>query len=291
MLFPRYLLYAESFDLWVKKLQNVKHVNCLFSSVQVCQAEKEESEAQHNPTSHVVPSDHSHFRTIHRQAPFDIENADSPATVVRPEPQIGTNSSVPHEVFHSSNTQLDNRVVETHGVTLQSTDDSQPWTAVEIKDRVRCIDNKAETSTTPRNTIHETDPANSPASTIVPIESTETRDSYIVSDDSKSQASTRVTFSEGDGVKVLEAETVINSVDLINSAPKPIAQSSQDDSGEPEEEAGLESFMTNQNAENAVLTPTLEATIKSEDQMVLAESSKSTDPQDKRKGSRLKNSH
>ncbi|KAI7808011.1 zgc:123305 [Triplophysa rosa] len=254
----------------------------------VCQAEKEESEAQHNPPSPVTPSHHSHFRTIHRQASFDIENADSPATVVRPEPQIGTTSSVPHEVLHSSNTQLDDRVTETHVVTLQSTDNSQPWTAVEIKDRVRCIDNEAETSTRPRNTIHETDPANSAASTIVPIESTETRDSYIVSDDSKSQASTRVTFSEVDTVKVLEAETVINSADLINAAPKPIAQSSLDNSAEPEEEAGLETFRTNQNAENAVLTPTLEAVIKSEDQMVLAESSKSTDPQDKRK---VKRSH
>lgn len=252
----------------------------------MCQAEKEESDVQHNPPSPVTPSDHSHFRTIHRQASFDMENADSLATVtvVRPEPHIGTTSSVPHEVLHSSNTQLDVRVTETHVVTLQFTDDSQSWTAVETRDRSRCVDKEAEPSSTigPRNTIHGTDPANSAASTIVHIESTEiTKRTDIFSDDHKSQASTRVTFSEVDAVEVLE--------DLINAAPKPIAQSSQDNTEEPEEEVGLETFRTNQNAENATLTPTPEAVIKSEDQMVLAESSKSTDPQDKRKGSQLKN--
>lgn len=258
----------------------------MFFPAQVCQVEKEESDAQHNPPSPVTPADHSHFRTIHRQASFDMENANSPASVavVRPEPQFGTTSSVPREVLHSSKTQLDSRVAETHVVTLQFTDDSQPWTAAENRDRVRCIDNKAETSDTtrPTNTIHD----NGVASTIVPIESTETRDSYIVAGDSKSQASSRVTFSEVDAVKYLEAETVINTADLITTAPKPIAQSSQDNTGEPEEEAELETFQTNQNAESAELTPTLEAIIKSEDQMLLVESSKSTDPQDKRKGTK-----
>uniref|UniRef100_A0A8C2F4S4 Zgc:123305 n=1 Tax=Cyprinus carpio TaxID=7962 RepID=A0A8C2F4S4_CYPCA len=42
----------------------------------------------------IMPSDHSHFRTILRQASIDVESTDSTATVtvVRPEPQIGRTS-------------------------------------------------------------------------------------------------------------------------------------------------------------------------------------------------------
>uniref|UniRef100_A0A671L4M4 Phosphatidate phosphatase LPIN2-like n=1 Tax=Sinocyclocheilus anshuiensis TaxID=1608454 RepID=A0A671L4M4_9TELE len=107
----------------------------------VCQAERDESDLLRDPP--ITPSDHSHFRTIHRQASIDVDSTDSAATVtlVRPEPQIGTTSLVPlddtHAVVSSSiNTQLDIKVTETHVVTFQSADDSFPqaWTALENKE-------------------------------------------------------------------------------------------------------------------------------------------------------------
>uniref|UniRef100_A0A673NBT9 Phosphatidate phosphatase LPIN2-like n=1 Tax=Sinocyclocheilus rhinocerous TaxID=307959 RepID=A0A673NBT9_9TELE len=107
----------------------------------VCQAERDESDSLRDP--HITPSDHSHFRTIHRQASIDVDSTDSASTVtvVRPEPQIGTTGPIPlddtHAVVSSSiNTQLDIKVTETHVVTFQSADDSFPqaWTALENKE-------------------------------------------------------------------------------------------------------------------------------------------------------------
>uniref|UniRef100_A0A8C1H700 phosphatidate phosphatase n=1 Tax=Cyprinus carpio carpio TaxID=630221 RepID=A0A8C1H700_CYPCA len=54
-----------------------------------------------------------------------------------------------------------------------------------------------------------------------------------------------------------------------------------------EEGAGLETSQTNQSADGAGVTPALEPILKSEDSMLL-ESSKTADPQDKRKGSGLR---
>lgn len=253
----------------------------------VCQAEREESDAQRDP---IMPSDHSHFRTIHRQESFDTEKSDSPVTVLRPEPQIGTTSSLLDECYDSQPDVKDNK---THVVTLRFADDSfeKPFLESEAKDltdnRIRCIDNEAETSR-PTNTIHQTNPVNSNASTdsTVHIENTEPCDhDDIISGDSKSH---RVTFSKTDAVKILEAETVINSADLITATPKPIAQSSIDKTLESEEGAELETFQTNQNAENVGSTLNLESIIEPEDQMVPVESSKLSDPQDKRK---VKRSH
>uniref|UniRef100_A0A9J7YG42 phosphatidate phosphatase n=1 Tax=Cyprinus carpio carpio TaxID=630221 RepID=A0A9J7YG42_CYPCA len=86
----------------------------------VCQAERDESDSLRDPP--IMPSDHSHFHTILRQASIDVESTDSTATVtvVRPEPQIGRTSPVSSSI----NTQLDVKVTETHLVTFQSTDDS-----------------------------------------------------------------------------------------------------------------------------------------------------------------------
>uniref|UniRef100_A0A9J7ZWU9 phosphatidate phosphatase n=1 Tax=Cyprinus carpio carpio TaxID=630221 RepID=A0A9J7ZWU9_CYPCA len=57
--------------------------------------------------------------------------------------------------------------------------------------------------------------------------------------------------------------------------------------GDSEEGAGLETSQTNQSADGAGVTPALEPILKSEDSMLL-ESSKTADPQDKRKGSGLR---
>uniref|UniRef100_A0A8C1KTV9 phosphatidate phosphatase n=1 Tax=Cyprinus carpio TaxID=7962 RepID=A0A8C1KTV9_CYPCA len=80
----------------------------------------DESDSLRDPP--IMPSDHSHFRTILRQASIDLESTDSTATetVVRPEPQIGRTSPVSSSI----NTQLDVKVTETHLVTFQSTGDS-----------------------------------------------------------------------------------------------------------------------------------------------------------------------
>uniref|UniRef100_A0A672KT09 Phosphatidate phosphatase LPIN2-like n=1 Tax=Sinocyclocheilus grahami TaxID=75366 RepID=A0A672KT09_SINGR len=107
----------------------------------VCPAERDESDSLRDPP--ITPSDHSHFRTIHRQASIDMDSTDSAATVtvVRPEPQIGTTGPVPSDdtrtvVSSSVNTQLDIKVTETHVVTFQSADDSFPqaWTGLENKE-------------------------------------------------------------------------------------------------------------------------------------------------------------
>uniref|UniRef100_A0A8C2F4R4 phosphatidate phosphatase n=1 Tax=Cyprinus carpio TaxID=7962 RepID=A0A8C2F4R4_CYPCA len=66
-------------------------------------SQKDESDSLRDPP--IMPSDHSHFRTILRQASIDVESTDSTATVtvVRPEPQIGRTSPVSSSI----NTQLD----------------------------------------------------------------------------------------------------------------------------------------------------------------------------------------
>uniref|UniRef100_A0A673M334 Phosphatidate phosphatase LPIN2-like n=1 Tax=Sinocyclocheilus rhinocerous TaxID=307959 RepID=A0A673M334_9TELE len=155
----------------------------------VCQAERDESDSLRDPP--IMPSDHSHFRTIHRQASIDMESTDSAATVtvVRPEPQIGTTGPVPSDdtrtvVSSSVNTQLDVKVTETHVVTFQSADDSFPqaWTALENKETkdfsVSSTDSDTQTCniTSSTNTMHGTSAVSSAASsdTVFHVESQET---------------------------------------------------------------------------------------------------------------------
>ncbi len=245
-----------------------------------------------------MPSDHSHFRTIHRQVSIDVDSTDSTATVtvVRPEPQIGTTSRVPlddtHTVVSSSiNTQLDVKVTETRVVTFQSADDSFPraWTALENKETkdltvstISSTDNHTQTYniTSSTNTIHGTSAVSSAASldTVAHVGSQETWDENNVSVTSEIQT---ITFGETESNTVLEAETEVNSADTITVLPK-----HQSSVGGSEEGAGLETSQTNQNADGAGVTPALDSIIKSEDLMLL-ESSKTADSQDKRKGSGL----
>ncbi|XP_016364887.1 phosphatidate phosphatase LPIN2-like isoform X2 [Sinocyclocheilus rhinocerous] len=251
----------------------------------VCQAERDESDSLRDPP--IMPSDHSHFRTIHRQASIDMESTDSAATVtvVRPEPQIGTTGPVPSDdtrtvVSSSVNTQLDVKVTETHVVTFQSADDSFPqaWTALENKETkdfsVSSTDSDTQTCniTSSTNTMHGTSAVSSAASsdTVFHVESQETGDENNVSVASKIQT---VTFGETETNTVIEAETEVNSADTITV---------NHSVGGSEEGAGLETSQTNQNADSAGVTPALESIIKSEDP-VLLETSKATVSQDKKK--------
>ncbi|XP_016313574.1 phosphatidate phosphatase LPIN2-like [Sinocyclocheilus anshuiensis] len=257
----------------------------------VCQAERDESDLLRDPP--ITPSDHSHFRTIHRQASIDVDSTDSAATVtlVRPEPQIGTTSLVPlddtHAVVSSSiNTQLDIKVTETHVVTFQSADDSFPqaWTALENKETkdltvstFSSTDNHTQTYniTSSTNTMHGTGAVSSAASSdaVAHVGIQETWDENNVSVTCEIQT---ITFGETESNTVLEAETEVNSADTITVLPK-----HQSSVGDSEEGVGLETSLTNQNADGAGVTPALESVLKSEDSMLL-ESSKTADSQDKR---------
>lgn len=247
-----------------------------------------------------MPSDHSHFRTIHRQTSFDVDATDSIATVtvVRPEPQIGTTSPVPsdypHEVLSSSiNTQLNVKVTETHVVTFQATDDC--LTTPENKETgdltaktVSSTDNETKTYdiTSSANTIHWTNAVNNAGSLDADIESQETCDEKNISVISKIQTISHVTFSETES-KLLEAETEINSADTITVLPKHQSSAEKLTLRTGDSEEGLEILQTNQNADDARVMPAPESIIQSEDQTVLESSSKATDSQDKRKGSGL----
>ncbi|XP_051562329.1 zgc:123305 isoform X1 [Myxocyprinus asiaticus] len=252
----------------------------------VCQAKRDESDAQCDPPSPLTPPGHSHFRTIHRQTSFEVETTDSMATitVVRPEPQIATTNPVPSEIYNSptNNVQLDVKVKESHVVNLQSAEDSLPsaWTTVETK--------KTKDYATVTVSSAENDAKMSNISSTSNIHGTNS-----VVDDSKSQEISCVTFIETYTDKVLEAETVINSSGTITSAPTSFSPSSPEklslNTGQPEEGASVETLLTNQNADSAGLTADVESVIKSEDQTVLVESvSKASDSPDKRK---VKRSH
>uniref|UniRef100_A0A8C1KTC0 phosphatidate phosphatase n=1 Tax=Cyprinus carpio TaxID=7962 RepID=A0A8C1KTC0_CYPCA len=236
----------------------------------VCQAERDESDSLRDPP--IMPSDHSHFRTILRQASIDLESTDSTATetVVRPEPQIGRTSPVSSSI----NTQLDVKVTETHLVTFQSTGDSLTVSSTDKHTQTCNI-----TSST--NTMHGTSAVSSAAGSdaVAHAGSQETWDENNVSFTSEIQ---NITFGETESNTVLEAETEVNSADAITALPK-----HQSSVGDSEEGAGLETSQTNQNADGAGVTPALESVLKSEDSMLL-ESSKTADPQDKRK---VKRSH
>lgn len=263
----------------------------------MCQAERDESDLLLSP---IMPSDHSHFRTIHRQASFDVDATDSTATVtvVRPEPQIGTTSPIPsdysHEVLSSSiNTQLNVKVTETHVVAFQSTDDC--LTTLENKETgdltaktVSSADNETKTydKTSSANTIHGTNAVHNAGSLDSDIESQETCDEKNISVVSKIQTISQVTFSETES-KVLEAETEINSADTITVLPKHQSSAEKLTLRTGDSEEGLEVLQTNQNGDDAKVMPALESIIQSEDQTVLESSSKATDSQDKRKGSGL----
>ncbi|XP_052415441.1 phosphatidate phosphatase LPIN3 [Carassius gibelio] len=255
----------------------------------VCQAERDESDSLPDPP--ITASDHSHFRTILRQASIDLESTDSTAmvTVVRPEPQIGTTSPYTSHDTHTAvsssiNTQLDLKVTETHVVTFQSADDSFPqaWTALENSETkdltVSSTDNHTQTYniTSSTSTMHG---SSAGSDTVAPVGSQETWGENNVSFTSEIQT---ITSAETQSDMVLEAETEVNSVDTITALPK-----HQSSVGGSEEGAGSETSPTNQNAELAEVTPALESITKSEDSM-LPESSKTPDPQDKRK---VKRSH
>uniref|UniRef100_A0A672KSK6 phosphatidate phosphatase n=1 Tax=Sinocyclocheilus grahami TaxID=75366 RepID=A0A672KSK6_SINGR len=172
-----------------------------------CMHTRDESDSLRDPP--ITPSDHSHFRTIHRQASIDMDSTDSAATVtvVRPEPQIGT----------TVNTQLDIKVTETHVVTFQSADDSFPqaWTGLENKETkdfsVSSTDNHTQTYniTSSTNTVHGTGAVSSAASSdaVAHVGSQETGDENNVSVASKIQT---VTFGETETNTVIEAETERN---------------------------------------------------------------------------------
>uniref|UniRef100_A0A8C1B6B4 phosphatidate phosphatase n=1 Tax=Cyprinus carpio carpio TaxID=630221 RepID=A0A8C1B6B4_CYPCA len=236
----------------------------------VCQAERDESDSLRDPP--IMPSDHSHFHTILRQASIDVESTDSTATVtvVRPEPQIGRTSPVSSSI----NTQLDVKVTETHLVTFQSTDDSLTVSSTDKHTQMCNI-------TRSTNTMHGTSAVSSAAGSdaVAHAGSQETWDENNVSFTSEIQ---NITFGETESNTVLEAETEVDSADAITALPK-----HQSSVGDSEEGAGLETSQTNQSADGAGVTPALEPILKSEDSMLL-ESSKTADPQDKRK---VKRSH
>uniref|UniRef100_A0A8C1NGL2 Zgc:123305 n=1 Tax=Cyprinus carpio TaxID=7962 RepID=A0A8C1NGL2_CYPCA len=134
----------------------------------VCQTERDESDSLRDPP--ITPPDHSHFRTIHRQASIDMDGTDSAATVtvLRPEPQIGTTSPVTSDDTHTVvsspiDTQLDVKVTETHVVTFQSADDSLPQTRTALENKETkyfgaSTDSDTQTCniTSSTNTIHGT---------------------------------------------------------------------------------------------------------------------------------------
>ncbi|KAK7154749.1 hypothetical protein R3I93_009640 [Phoxinus phoxinus] len=236
----------------------------------VCQAERDESDSL--PSS-ITPADHSHFRTIHRQTSFDSDSTDSAVTVVRPEPQIGTTS-------HDQGVSSSIKVTETDVVTFQSADDSvtalgnsetRDLTAETVSNDTKTLD-----ITSSANTIHGINAVNSACSSDADIESQEICDENDILVISKIQTITHVTFSETEA-KVLEAETEINSITVL-----PKHQSSAEKltlrTGDSEEGAGLETSLTNQDADNAGVT---ESIVQSEDQTEA--SSKASDSQDKRK--------
>uniref|UniRef100_A0A8C2L542 Zgc:123305 n=1 Tax=Cyprinus carpio TaxID=7962 RepID=A0A8C2L542_CYPCA len=134
----------------------------------VCQTERDESDSLRDPP--ITPPDHSHFRTIHRQASIDMDGTDSAATVtvLRPEPQIGTTSPVTSDDTHTVvsspiDTQLDVKVTETHVVTFQSADESLPQTRSALENKETkyfgaSTDSDTQTCniTSSTNTIHGT---------------------------------------------------------------------------------------------------------------------------------------
>uniref|UniRef100_A0A8C1HGU5 phosphatidate phosphatase n=1 Tax=Cyprinus carpio carpio TaxID=630221 RepID=A0A8C1HGU5_CYPCA len=243
----------------------------------VCQTERDESDSLRDPP--ITPPDHSHFRTIHRQASIDMDGTDSAATVtvLRPEPQIGTTSPVTSDDTHTVvsspiDTQLDVKVTETHVVTFQSADDSLPQTRTALENKETkyfgaSTDSDTQTCniTSSTNTIHGTSADSSAAR-----ESQETCEENNVSLASKIQT---ITFGETEANTVIEAETEVNSAHTITVSGSV---------GDSEEWAGLETSLTNQSADGAGVTPALESIIKSEDPALL-ESSKAADSQDKRK--------
>uniref|UniRef100_A0A9J8BPK6 phosphatidate phosphatase n=1 Tax=Cyprinus carpio carpio TaxID=630221 RepID=A0A9J8BPK6_CYPCA len=89
----------------------LKEESLLAARLEVCQTERDESDSLRDPP--ITPPDHSHFRTIHRQASIDMDGTDSAATVtvLRPEPQIGTT------------------------MTFQSADDSLPQTRTALENK------------------------------------------------------------------------------------------------------------------------------------------------------------
>ncbi|XP_077056000.1 phosphatidate phosphatase LPIN2 [Siphateles boraxobius] len=243
----------------------------------VCQAERDESDSL--PSS-ITLADHSHFRTIHRQTSFDSDNIDSVVTVVRPEPQIGTTS---HDQVVSSSI----KVTETDVVTFQSAGDSLTTLEKEnnvIRDLtaeiVTSTDNDTKTYeiTSSANTILGTNAVNNPGSIDADIESQETCDENNILVVSKIQTITHVTFSETES-QVVEAETDIN---LITVLPK--HQSSAEKltlrTGDSEDGTGLETSLTNQDADYASV---MDSIVQSEDQTAFESPSKASDSQDKRK--------
>lgn len=124
--FPRYSAFLlQTSIIAFSVLENQTLSDVLWCALQMCPSDRGSTERLCNPSSLVALSEHSHFRTIQRQAAFDMELSKplTAVTVLRPEPWIlepqPCHSENRHGVSHSTpNTEAYFPTHQTFSLTL-----------------------------------------------------------------------------------------------------------------------------------------------------------------------------
>ncbi|KAL7891547.1 hypothetical protein AOLI_G00010230 [Acnodon oligacanthus] len=239
----------------------------------VCQAEQPRT-----PSSPSIPSDHSYFRTIQRQASFDTEPCleTESVTVVRPEPWTFVTEPCPSDnlpsVSHSTPNNTSGPSSPTHQIsplmlplveTLQPVDSSDqlPVSGLDRQDTNNAMTNYTanpvstcntdsdDSITNPGNSANTTSYANAARlSSITHTISTNMNTNAVVSDCPGSQLNRVVKISLADtagsvaGVSVGASETLATSVGTINAFSEAAHQSTTERAVFMERDSGIEPF-------------------------------------------------
>ncbi|KAI4883059.1 hypothetical protein NFI96_029351 [Prochilodus magdalenae] len=291
----------------------------------VCQTERapEQLCAHSSPP---IPFDHSHFRTIHRQASFDMDPSYSmeTVTVVRPEPWTFVSEPCPSnnlpKVSHSTPNNNESSL-PTHPAsplmlplveTLQPVDssDQPPVSGLDRQDAhnvlTNCTAKPASTCSTdsddrnanPDNSANTTNLANSTSLVRFTCTiSTSMSRNTVVSDSPSSQLNLAATAVSEAGISTEPSETLATSVSTINAHQSTTVRAAlmERDSGiEPfaeglpeEEETSTENLTTKQGVESTEVAHPVESVIQLEEQPGFSQlPSKAVEFQDKKKGKR-----
>ncbi|XP_072539222.1 phosphatidate phosphatase LPIN3 [Salminus brasiliensis] len=240
----------------------------------VCPTERAAPEPPRTPSSLPMPSDHSHFRTIQRQASFEMEPSDflETVTVVRPEPRTFVADPCPSDnlprVSHStpnnntsessSPTQQASPLMLPLMETLRPVDSSdQPLVSgLDKQDPQTATDRTANTGSTcstdcnarmdnPDNTAKTTCHTNTTSLIITHNIGRNIRAKFVISDFPDSQQShtdTAATAGLVAGSSTGPSETLATSPNTVSAFTQPAHPSTAERAAVMERDSGIEPF-------------------------------------------------
>ncbi|KAF5909332.1 phosphatidate phosphatase LPIN2-like isoform X2, partial [Clarias magur] len=278
----------------------------------VCPSERGSKERLSTPSSLVTPSERSHFRTIQRQASFNMELSDpmTTVTVLRPEPCIlEKQSCLPdnlNKISHSTpDTEASSPTYQGSPFTLTHMEGSDQQNTSELESHSFLNDCIANTVTTDRaaRTANLDDTENTTTSTnadgvVGDIDTGAKTDILICSE---FHASTVSISGRADSGSMAQSELLATSVKKISAFTETAHFTTAENVGLVERDSGIEALtegfaeqerptlapQTNQETKSVGLTEHVESVTQLEELPNISQpSSKTAEPQEKKKGKR-----